>query len=431
MSRASAHNVVTGLTCSVCGTQANIATPFTWKCPQSTATDRHHVFGFESELVPFRPETHVNPFIAYRRYLAVDALGAGLGLTEQQRIDVIEKTDAAIAKQCGVGFRVTPFAREDALSDALGFVASGGIWVKDETKNVAKSHKARHLFSELLHLLMVEKAGRAPWTQNDRPSLAIASCGNAAIAAATLAAAVHWPIVVFVPESVEPPVLSLLVELKADVRMCPRLDTDPPGDPCVHRFREVVSNGSIALGVQGTENAWCLDGGRTIGWEMFTATDVQLDRVFIQVGGGAFASCVGESMNQTGIHPQLHAVQAVGCAPLARAWDRAKSSGGTRDAGSRWSDIMWPWEKPTSLADGILDDETYDWIGVMNSMTDNGGWPVVSTEENIRRAWELATATTTIKVSPTGAAGLAGVLEMRHQIRDDERIAVVFSGVLR
>jgi len=432
MSSASAHTVVVGLRCTVCGTRVDISTPFTWTCPHSSSTDRHHVFRFESELEPFRPVEHSNPFVAYRRYLAVDALGAGLGLSDQQRIDVIEKTDEAIARVYGVGFLVTPFVREDALSDALDFMDNGGIWVKDETRNVAGSHKARHLFTELLHLLMIEVAGRAPWTLNSRPSLAIASCGNASIAASTLAAAVQWPITVFVPVAVEPSVMTTLTALGADVRVCPRLDSDQPGDPCVHRFRESVANGSLAFGVQGTENAWCLDGGRTIGWEMLTATEIPMDRIFIQVGGGALASCVGESMNQVGIHPRLHAVQAAGCAPLSRAWDRALATGGTRNAGSRWGDIMWPWEvEPSSLADGILDDETYDWIGVVDSMTDTGGWPVVASEENIIRAWELATTATSINVSPTGAAGLAGVLEMRHHIGDDERIAVVFSGVAR
>jgi hypothetical protein len=43
----------------------------------------------------------------------------------------------------------------------------------------------------------------------------------------------------------------------------------------------------------------------------------------------------------------------------------------------------------------------------------------------------LASQFTEISVSPTGSAGLAGVLQMRHEIADDERIVVVFSGVLR
>ena len=63
-------------------------------------------------------------------------------------------------------------------------------------------------------------------------------------------------------------------------------------------------------------------------------------------------------------------------------------------------------------------------------MRDCGGTPVVASEELIVRAHELASSTA-IPVSPTGSAGLAGVLSIRDQIDDDERVAVVFSGVAR
>jgi threonine dehydratase len=38
---------------------------------------------------------------------------------------------------------------------------------------------------------------------------------------------------------------------------------------------------------------------------------------------------------------------------------------------------------------------------------------------------------TTLNVSPTGTAGLAGLLEHREHIDDNEKVVVVFSGVLR
>jgi threonine synthase len=93
---------------------------------------------------------------------------------------------------------------------------------------------------------------------------------------------------------------------------------------------------------------------------------------------------------------------------------------------------MWPWENvEPSLADGILDDETYDWVGVCNAMADSGGSPIVCSEQHIVDAYALAHKVTTINVSPTGSAGLAGVLAMRPNIADDERVVVVFSGVRR
>lgn len=426
-------SVVTGLVCAVCGTRVSIATPLSWVCPQSTPTDKHHVLHFESEVVPFRPTEDKNPFLAYREYLAVDAFGLALGLSDADRIDVISTLDDAIANIAGTGFIKTPMLRNDAISDALGFTAEGGVWIKDETHNVGGSHKARHLFTEMVHLLMAERAGVTPWKSTDnRPPLAISSCGNAAIAASTIARAVNWPIAVHVPTFAEEPVLNVLHALHADVRVCPRESTDPAGDPCVYRFREAVAQGAIPFGVQGTENAWCLDGGRTIGWEILQEMGHRGDRVFIQVGGGAFAASVGAAMRTIGVHPKLHAVQTEGCAPLARAWEKALATGGAQHAGTRWNECMWPWEsEPHSLADGILDDETYDWIGVLDAMVETGGSPVVASEEDVIAAFQMAHRLTSINVSPTGSAGLAGLLAIREHIKSDERVVVVFSGVAR
>ncbi len=422
---------VTGMRCAACGTRVPVGSNVL-VCPRSTPADRHHVLHFESAVVPFRPDESNNPFLAYRRWLAVDAFGEAVGVPENGRIALIEELDAQVAAVAGTGFKKTPLTRMDALSDELGFSTSGGVWVKDETRNVAGSHKARHIFTELLQLLLAERAGVAAWGSGARPSLAIASCGNAAIAASTLARAVDWPIDVFVPPAAEQEVLSVLESLGARVHVCPRRDTDPAGDPCVHRFRESVARGSVPFGVQGTENVWCRDGGRTIGWEITDVMDHRADRVFVQVGGGAFAACVGDSFRASGLHPRLHAVQAEGCAPLARAWERALATGGATGAGARWAECMWPWEnEPHSLADGILDDETYDWVGVVESMAATGGSPVVASETDIAEAHRLGRSLTDVNVSPTGTAGLAGVIAMRGQIADDENVVVIFSGTMR
>ena len=93
---------------------------------------------------------------------------------------------------------------------------------------------------------------------------------------------------------------------------------------------------------------------------------------------------------------------------------------------------MWPWETtPVSIADGILDDETYDWIGVLDSMADTGGAPVVVSEQHVMQAYEWVHTLTSVNVSATGVAGLAGLIAMRSDIANDERVVVVMSGVER
>jgi len=376
-------------------------------------------------MAPFRPAEDANPFVAFDAELVWAAHADSHGMNQDARSGLVRELDVALAELGEPGFVRTPFTRSRPLSDELAFERDGGVWVKDETGNVSGSHKARHLATILLHLLACERLGLG---SAERAPLAIASCGNAALAAATLAAAVRWPLRVFVPPGAPAPVLARLTELEAQVVTCPRAAGDPPGDPCIHRFRAAVDAGAIPFSVQGPENALCLDGGRTVGWEMIEELGHALDRIFVQVGGGALAACVGFAGADEGIHPRLHAVQTAGCAPLARAWEKAQTIGVAR-VGSRWKDCMRPWEaEPRSAATGILDDETYDWLGVVQAMASSGGDTVVVSEDQVSTALMLAERLTAVEVDATGTAGLAGLVARRNGIGADERIAVLFTG---
>lgn len=411
-----------GFRCAVCGASVDIATPFAWRCPNATPADPYHVLhllrsgqGIAGPVgqFPARKETaeEVDPFVAYGPRLAWWAFAVANGMSD----DACE----ALTHRVAGDFRVTPFERSAHLSDALGL----DIWVKDETGNVAGSHKARHLVTILLHLLAAESLGML----TERPPLAIASCGNAALAAATLAARADWPIDVYVPTWIDPAMGDQLHGLGATVHPCERRADDPPGDPAMLRCREAIAHGAIPFTVQGPENAYCLDGGRTLGWEIAAqaaAAGLTLDRIVVQVGGGALAACVGAGL---GPGVRLDTVQTEGCAPLADTWHAITMI----DHPERyWSQVMRPWPDPHSIADGILDDETYDWIAVVQAMVESGGTPIVAAESDVVRAHELATAAG-FRASPTGSAGLAGVLAARGLIHDHDRVAVIMSGVAR
>ena len=88
---------------------------------------------------------------------------------------------------------------------------------------------------------------------------------------------------------------------------------------------------------------------------------------------------------------------------------------------------------PQSVASGILDDETYDWLPVVRGMRESDGFPVAATEETLTHARDRGRAATGIDVSATGAAGLAGAMELaaRGELGRDEHVAVLFTGVER
>ena len=100
---------------------------------------------------------------------------------------LVRELDAAVAEVDGHGFVVTPYLNVPALAQSLG-LAADGLWLKDETTHVAGSHKARHLFGLALTLAVAARTKVTDDEDAQRP-LAIASCGNAALAAAVVARA--------------------------------------------------------------------------------------------------------------------------------------------------------------------------------------------------------------------------------------------------
>ena len=457
------------LICSGCGHQAATDEPAPYRCPNA-GDGRDHVLrrtlqcdeqGAALLHSTFkRPEP--NPFLRYRELLHSYRTAIDSGATDEQIAARIQRLDSAIARVAGEGFAETPFFRSGELAATLGVDA---LWIKDETGNVSGSHKARHLAGIGLWLELHATASDA--------RLAVASCGNAALGAAVVAAATGRPLDVFVPPDVEPGVLDSLRRLGAHLTLCERRSGES-GDPCYLRFREAVAGGAIPFTCQGRENALTIDGGKTLAWEIastLSAESAGLDRVFIQVGGGALATATIEGLkeaHQLGVidgRPTYHAVQTSAAHPLERAWQRVvdrilERAGGPAPAWGKLaerarlvaelptslvaaeiahaaahrSDFMWPWEEvPTSIAGGILDDETYDWLSVVQGMLATGGYPVTVTEVELAEANELARRSTGLAVDATGTAGLAGALALsrRGELGRRDSLAVLLTGLDR
>ncbi len=144
--------------------------------------------------------------------------------------------------------------------------------------------------------------------------------------------------------------------------------------------------------------------------------------------------------------PRIHAVQAAGDAPLVRAWERIVGQDlGARapapdgisrilgEAATCRSAFMWPWdEEPKSVASGILDDETYDWLAIVRGMLSTAGSAISVAEATLEQAANLGREITGIPVGPTGTAGLAGLLHLRQELPStppDETVGILFTGV--
>ncbi len=170
-----------------------------------------------------------NPLLRYRRWLSPYRLARAAKLSDAAWTECVGALDARLQALDGRGFRRTPFVRAPALAAALGI--AGPLWLKDETRNVSGSHKARHLMGAMLYLRVLEISGLPLGEGLRARRLAIASCGNAALAAAVIARAADWPLDVFIPPDAEPAVVRRLKDLGATVVVCQRRPGEA-GDPC-------------------------------------------------------------------------------------------------------------------------------------------------------------------------------------------------------
>jgi len=437
---APARTSLTSMVCGGCGYVASAFEPRPFRCPKSGMDDTDHVLrrkidvrGAEGELrrAFFDPEP--DPFLRYRRLTHTWQIATAMAMSDADYVALVRQLEGRIAGIDGRAFHVTPFDRPAALAAAISI--DGALWVKDETGNVSGSHKGRHLMGLMIWLAAMKRfdGGLA------EARLAIASCGNAALAAAVLAHAAERPLDIFVPVEASERVVEQLEAFGARVTRCARR-AGVMGDPAYHSFREAVAAGALPFTCQGNENGLVIEGGETLGWEIVSqllTTGATIDRLFVQVGGGALASaCIAafDDAYALGLIPRLpriHAVQTT-ASPLVRAWDRLVAGDAPLEyAIHHRSEFMWPWETPpASVATGILDDETYDWAAVTRGMINSDGFPIVVSEDQLIEANRLAISATGIPVDPTGSAGLAGVLELKRSgaIGPGQSLAVLFTG---
>lgn len=455
--------------CSGCGHQVPLLAPHPFTCPKRTPGDNiDHVLvrTLEHDQVSFPKAPTGNPYVAYSELLSPLYRARMGGVRPAEVFRIIEELDAAITEIDGRGFMPTPWAMVPTLARALG-VTGVELWAKDETRNVGGSHKARHLMGVMIHLLLGERMGLTD--RKSRPPLAIASCGNAALAAAVVARAADWTLRVFVPADADAAVIARLKALRAVVHECPR--DGRPGDPCYRAFQAALAEGALPFSVQGSDNGVAVEGGLTLGYEL--AEQVRrgpgrIDLLVVQVGGGALASaCVAALRDAVVLGvlpkvPRVVTVQTEAAWPLRRAYEQvvarvAKTAGvapadlrqradwlrdqppqaitaALHHAATHRDQYMRPWESvPSSIAHGILDDETYDWWALVDGMIRTGGFPLTVDERTLRRAVEAVGLSTTIGASATGTAGVAGVLAMARTglLRPREIVASLITGTSR
>ena len=135
----------------------------------------------------------------------------------------------------------------------------------------------------MTYLLVLDSLNSPSPPLSSSRRLTVASCGNAGLAAATIAAAAKWDIDVCIPDSADPEVVQALRDLGPHVNtiICPRdlpavshsafgsVSAEGAADPTVAVFKNLIEkHGSIPLSVQGTECGLAVEGVQTLVFEL-------------------------------------------------------------------------------------------------------------------------------------------------------------------
>jgi threonine synthase len=248
----------------------------------------------------------------------------------------------------------------------------------------------------------------------------VPSAGNAGGALAAYAAAAGVPATVVMPRDAPDVNKAEAVTCGADVVLVPGLISDAG-----QRARRIAAD-TGAFNLATLAEPYRVEGKKTMGLELAEQGHWQLpDVVVYPTGGGtgligmwkAFAEL--EAIGLIGPRrPRLVTVQAAGCAPIVRAFER----------GERFAE---PWQDAVTAASGLRVPAALGDFLILDAVRASDGTAVAVAEDDIDRMRRDAGRLGAGYVSPETAAALAGAAHLRTGgwVGRDEHVVVFDTGV--
>jgi threonine synthase len=268
----------------------------------------------------------------------------------------------------------------------------GNVVVKDESRLPTGSFKARGL---AMAVAMAKELGIE--------HLAMPTNGNAGAALAAYAARAGVRATVFCAASTPAVNVAETASHGATVHV-----VDAAIDECGRLVREGAEREGW-FDCSTLKEPYRIEGKKTMGLELAEQRGWRLpDMIFYPTGGGtgligmwkAFAEL--EAMGWlTGKRPRLVVVQATGCAPLVRAWER-----GERHA-ERWTD-------PATVATGISVPAAIGDFLILDAVRASGGFAMAVDDDAILAARNHLARTEGLLLCPEGAATYAAYRQAVH-----------------
>ena len=260
------------LVCAGCGAEPARDDPYPFRCPNAGTGDVDHVLRRELDLGAVRfptDDAEPNPFVRYRRLLHAYHVARDGGIGDEDFCALVRA-----ARRPGRGDR-RPRLRRDAVRPQRG--AERPARLLAERRRLGEGRDRERLRARTRRGTSSASSSGSRWPSGSastdpaaRADLAIASCGNAALAAAVVAAAGGRRLRVFVPTDADPAVLRRLEELDTLITVCRRGRAPPAIRPST-RCCEALAAGALPFTCQGNLNGLAVEGGETLGWELAAA----------------------------------------------------------------------------------------------------------------------------------------------------------------
>ena len=309
---------------------------------------------------------------------------------------------------------VAPISLGEGLTPLIPSREFPNVWIKDEGLNPTGSFKARGVAVAL----SVAKA--LGWRK-----FAMPSAGNAGSALAAYAASGDVEAHIFMPQDVPQANRIECESYGAKVTLVPGLIGD-----CARWVSE-----------RGDQEGWFdlstlkepfrVEGKKTMGYELYEQLGGKLpDWIVFPTGGGVGVIGMAKAfdeMEQLGWigreRPRMIAVQAEGCAPLVKAWEKGEGA-------------VEPWPAAATIAAGLRVPKPYGDYLVLRILRRSQGMAISVSDEEISSAGLDWARREGILAAPEGAASLAayrklrshGAVPGRTAIMENERVVLFNTG---
>ena len=304
-----------------------------------------------------------------------------------------------------LGETMTPLIHAKRLGARFGLTE---VWVKDESRLPTGSFKARGL------AMAVSKAKALGLTQ-----LAIPSAGNAATALALYAACAGITAHTFMPKDTPAFNRETCQLAGANVTLIDGSITDAG---------RIVAERKETEGwfdVSTLKEPYRVEGKKTMGFELAEQFGWELPDVIIYPTGGgtgivgmwkgfAELEAIGWIGNK---RPRFISVQAAGCAPIVRAWEKGAAE-------------ATPWRDAETIASGLRVPQAIGDFLILAAIRKSRGTAIAVTDNAIREAMQVLPTTEGLLTCPEGAATVAALEQLVANgiITPSERVVLFNTG---